>query len=84
MPHPQRGHLGVDRSEGWSVLADDGQDIGGGLAASPLAMLALGVGLGPLVPVAVVPTLDAVQTDAGRLTLVLVAIDESGTTSVHW
>lgn len=140
MPHPQRGHLVVDRSEGWSVLAAEGQDIGGGLAASPLAMpaffsgwvalgvlvavalarrghdrktmLALGVGLGPLMLVvasdvlrrrerearplllapgvdhgggldilvllqdrpehvrSVVPTLDAVKTDVGRLTLV--------------
>jgi hypothetical protein len=139
MPHPQRGHLAVDHSDGWSAVAVEGHDIGGGLAASTLAMpafffgwialgllfavglarrghdrrtmLTLGVGLGPLMLVvasdvicrrerearalllapgldhggdldifvllqdrpehvrSVVPTLDAVKADVGRLVI---------------
>jgi hypothetical protein len=35
---PQRDSLVVDRGAVWAVLADGGQELGGGLAGSPLSM----------------------------------------------
>lgn len=51
MPHPHEGDVAVDQPTSWSSLATDGQDVGAGLASSPLAVpvfLAGWVGLGVL------------------------------------
>ena len=104
MPHPHRGHL-ADHNDGLSAVAVEGHELGGGLAASTLAMpafffgwvalglfvavglarrghdcrtmLALGAGLGPLMLVVASDVICRREREA-RALLLAPGIDHGG------